>query len=1369
MTLTKSKNAPVDITSSIPSQYRWSSSGGSQEAADETFEEHCGPCGDPYSQPECDELGSVKFKVSLGRSQFGDQHLNLRVHEKTWSDRLYSRESIRFVAPENIEHGYSDLPHRKATSSKKRFQTKGLAWVKTDTMFTRLDDISNGYTIRQYTLDQVSGSETTGEPFKTIRITNPDPDGNESMKRLLYEKEQDGRKSVSEYRYRKEEEGKREVWELYRGKPETYLTEPLKLQRLVVDEMDEQHYSKTWSRFHWRNGQLHADSVVEEVYRRFPFGDRKISRTVDPDGQRLTIRLTYYGEEAGGFPVTGRVKSIRWADGDWDYYTYMSDGRDAKIYTPVGNTPLPETEPSIGKGYRCVAYDYDRDGYQERRREIVDGVVTSVRYRQWNAREIGIDHEITEILAATPESAMDDPRNRMTRKVYANGSSQLRRVDKPDGSHRLYEISESDEIRREIRRYVSPAGNEVTEYFKELHVSGAILEDKRVDSASGVVTRHLVVDQDAGLDSRFRPVVLLDQVSGDITRRSYACCGLDAELKGDGMVTRYEYDVLGRKVRRTTGYAAELDSPGSLQFTATDVLYERNSHDRIMQTRDLNNDGRSSTTAYNLAAQRTETTTSSGVATQYKTVFLEEGGRLELTSLPRSGQDNRHRITSKEYTADGKLLRTRTYASKDPFATKPDPGTTVSHTYHEEGIDERGRYEQTANIANIFDQRITRTYLDQQGRQKEIIHAYGTKLAASETFDYNKDGQLIRHINPDGVTTRYAYNEKGERTTTALDLDIQPNEPADHIDYQVDRITVTSTDLVAQSEAGVPPAPGTSTDFVAQSEAGVPPAPGTSTDFVAQSEAGVPPAPGTADVPVGPLRRTTTQIHTDAGLYTTSISIQSLDGTYSATTQNGDSATRRKIDSPIAGTWQIINTQPNGAHAIQSYENGRLIKTTRHDADGKPISWTSQTYDHQGRPYQVTDSRTGTTTHFYNDKGQLRMISAPNPKTASSTKGTLDTIFEYDALGQRTTTTKPSGGQVHQVYNANGTLRKTHGHHTTDVEYRYNGIGERTHMITFYGKDAKESRTIWRNNARGQLAYKQDAAGKRVRYTYTPGGKLKTRTWARGVKTTYHYSKKNRSELAHIDYSDATPDVHFTYTRLGQKHTVQDAGGLLTYAYRETNPLELESETRSTAQSETGVSPVPNAKRTTRRGGQSTRAAIRQNQSNLLAAGEHLYSEPKPSPTSKATTANPQASALAPPRTLIKTTKSATPMTASVVLPPSIPWAIISNTATCPTAPWTGSNPPPPCSSKRPPTTTNQAVIPSPVSPITSASAWTNSFPATLTNTAPTANVSTEPARSSTSPTASPTTLTPAASPPPSETTPMPNPISIITTRSETD
>jgi YD repeat-containing protein len=90
--------------------------------------------------------------------------------------------------------------------------------------------------------------------------------------------------------------------------------------------------------------------------------------------------------------------------------------------------------------------------------------------------------------------------------------------------------------------------------------------------------------------------------------------------------------------------------------------------------------------------------------------------------------------------------------------------------------------------------------------------------------------------------------------------------------------------------------------------------------------------------------------------------------------------------------------------------------------------------------------------------------------------------------------------------------------------------------------------------ATGLLTAKEDASGKRTTYTYAPGGRLLTRTWARTgtsnapIVTTYGYDGST-GELTAIDYSDDTPDIAFTYDRLGRQHTVTDAAGTRTFAY----------------------------------------------------------------------------------------------------------------------------------------------------------------------------------------------------------------------------
>ena len=77
-------------------------------------------------------------------------------------------------------------------------------------------------------------------------------------------------------------------------------------------------------------------------------------------------------------------------------------------------------------------------------------------------------------------------------------------------------------------------------------------------------------------------------------------------------------------------------------------------------------------------------------------------------------------------------------------------------------------------------------------------------------------------------------------------------------------------------------------------------------------------------------------------------------------------------------------------------------------------------------------------------------------------------------------------------------------------------------------------------------------------YSYTLGGKLATRTWARGIVTTYGYTPAG--ELALVDYADATPDIAYSYDRLGRQTQLTDGSGVRTFAY-DPNTLRPVSET----------------------------------------------------------------------------------------------------------------------------------------------------------------------------------------------------------------
>jgi RHS repeat-associated protein len=87
---------------------------------------------------------------------------------------------------------------------------------------------------------------------------------------------------------------------------------------------------------------------------------------------------------------------------------------------------------------------------------------------------------------------------------------------------------------------------------------------------------------------------------------------------------------------------------------------------------------------------------------------------------------------------------------------------------------------------------------------------------------------------------------------------------------------------------------------------------------------------------------------------------------------------------------------------------------------------------------------------------------------------------------------------------------------------------------------------------------KLPSTGKNGKKTaFSIDGKLLRRTWARGLYTDYQYDILG--QLTQIDYSDDTPDITFTYNRLGRPSSVQDAAGTRTFAYNETFDLTSEA------------------------------------------------------------------------------------------------------------------------------------------------------------------------------------------------------------------
>ena len=113
-------------------------------------------------------------------------------------------------------------------------------------------------------------------------------------------------------------------------------------------------------------------------------------------------------------------------------------------------------------------------------------------------------------------------------------------------------------------------------------------------------------------------------------------------------------------------------------------------------------------------------------------------------------------------------------------------------------------------------------------------------------------------------------------------------------------------------------------------------------------------------------------------------------------------------------------------------------------------------------------------------------------------------------------------------------------------------------MTTYRDINAAGDVTTWlRDEATGLVTNKVYADGKGPRYDYTPDGKLATRTWARGIVTTYSYD--DNGSLTNTVYSDGTPTISLAYNRAGRQIQAIDAAGVTTFAYDDFGALTNET------------------------------------------------------------------------------------------------------------------------------------------------------------------------------------------------------------------
>jgi RHS repeat-associated protein len=274
-------------------------------------------------------------------------------------------------------------------------------------------------------------------------------------------------------------------------------------------------------------------------------------------------------------------------------------------------------------------------------------------------------------------------------------------------------------------------------------------------------------------------------------------------------------------------------------------------------------------------------------------------------------------------------------------------------------------------------------------------------------------------------------------------------------------------------------------------------------------------------------------------------------------------------------------------------------------------------YNSQRRPLTFTDALGNTYTNTYNAEGQL--LTATTPATTEAPSGATTTLaydsdgyleswtgpvsgsstfYTYDTLGRVRAVTPPEQDTVTLNYDALNRLTKVTHEDSTYEEIVYNrldaekvrdrlgrwsytnydAVGRPVAFIDPEGRttflqwcqcgaiealiDANGNRTSWQWDDQGRVVTQTRPNESVYDYTYeSTTSRLETITDPRSIVATFEYFVDGR--LKKKSFSDATPDVTFTYDYRGQPSTAANGTDTLSWEYDLNGRVRSETSTKN--------------------------------------------------------------------------------------------------------------------------------------------------------------------------------------------------------------
>lgn len=959
------------------------------------------------------------------------------------------------------------------------------------------------YEIRFYSPSQV-GAKTngiysaTGTPYMVLRIENPNTNGNNSEVRIS--RIVGDATYVTLYRYSYASEG----WAMYSpgdlavdSKTTIYdYSGTVRTVSSVVKTLD---------------GQIARKST--NVYQEFGFGERMVASTLDPDGLAMRSSFTYYTDsnDKGRY---GKIATRNQANGSWESYSYNDHGWETQIISPWLNSAFNSSAAES----QVVLFSYEphdsRDIIVEedkRPRTTLVQILGKTVLKEMKAFYFE-NNAYVEILekATQPDAVWGSSSNlRTTWKYYPRGSAtspsagRLQQVVYPDGTSLNY-VYEYGNLTQNpstgLYSFTPGNGNAVREYVTygtQSSPAGIANRTTRTENLYDIRGNWVYTGAQIYTGSSYETASWIrrsydeqhrtlseSKSNGELTELTWNCCQKASETLPDGTRYLYAYDAMLRLVAKTKV------GIGTQPDQVTTYVY--NAAGQVLSETVTGGDlSESSSREYNYAGLLTRQTDKTGLSTTFSYLNAVNAGT------------NRRGLTVTATLPGGFTL---VYAAYCDGQQESLTGTAQTPVYYRYGIKSDGSlWRRELTGGGDSPRRVTATMGMNRLMASVVRSGFGGDVA--ENFFYNTRNQLTKLTKTGRAPILLSYDELGNRSQIGLDVDGNGVlNPASN-DRMMDESNLYVSDNGWWSQL--------TRKIYAMS--------GSNATTVLDEE------------------------RTRLSNFATNVVSETQ-----RTDVNGNTTIESITFDRMAKKRSVAVLYPDSSiTALAEKINGLLMSERTQDN-----LTTNYSYDGLARLIGMTEPRIGTTTVTYHTApGKAGRLASLTDAAGNAT------TFDFDAMTGRLAWKKNALGKfTRYAYNDYGLVTRIWGETQYPLEFTYDSYGQQIGMKTYRSGNAwggvswPESApvgdlTTWvYDEASGLVKQKLDAALKSVNYTYTPDGKLLSRTWARGIVTNYNYDAAT-GQLLKVDYADDTPDITYTYNRLGQLATVNDAAGIHTFSY----------------------------------------------------------------------------------------------------------------------------------------------------------------------------------------------------------------------------